>query len=175
MNKIFRKTSSIKLPERADESHNEETGRAHKGVSECTECHNVHFRKRWYASLRDIGRSKIKELVVSRKEICPACKMIKNNSFEGELFTEGFPEKHKEELANLVHNFGKTATEIDPQHRIIKTEETPKGYRMLTTENLMVDRLAKKIKEVFHNVEIVLSYSQEPFKVDRAHVIYKEK
>lgn len=173
MNKIFRRTSSIKLPLRGRESQNEENGRAHKGVTECPLCHNVNFKKKWSTSLLEIEKISKKKLTISRKEICPACKEIKEHLFAGELFVEKFPERCKIELLNLIHNFGETAIEIDPQDRIIKIEENTIGYRILTSENQLVNRLAKKIKEAFKNVEVKISHSQEPFRVNRVHAIYQ--
>lgn len=172
MSKIFKKTSSIKLPERGRESQNEEFGRARKGVTGCPECHNVNFKKKWSSSLKELELYSKKKMTISREELCPACKMTQENLFEGELFIEKFPTKNNEEIIKIINNFAKKAIEIDPQDRIIKIEENKNGYRILTTENHLANRLAKKIKEAFKAVEVNFSHSQEPFRVNRVHAVY---
>ena len=158
--RIFRKTSSIKLPQRGREAEREEDWREHKGIIKCPACGNVHFKKRWYASEENLrSRLKVKNLEIAERKICQACKIIKDHTFEGELFVEEFPARHRKELLRLITNFGERATEIDPQDRIIKVEEIKKGYRITTTENQLVDKLAKKIKDVFNKVEIHFSHS----------------
>lgn len=171
--RFFRKTASIKEFPRGREAQREEYGRERGGIVECPRCHNAHFKKRWHASLASLkARLKTEDVRSAKQQLCPACKMIANHLFEGELFVEGFPSRHKTELLNLIRNFGARAVEMDPQHRIIATEETKKGYRVTTTENQLADRLAKKIKEVFHAVEIHFSHSSEPSEVDRVRVIF---
>ncbi len=154
MARIFRSTSSIKLPQRGREAQGEEYWREHKGVTKCPKCGNVHFKKRWYASEEDLrSRLKAKKLEIAERKICPACIIINSHTFEGELFIEEFPAHHQRELLRLIKNFGERATQIDPQDRIIKVEETGKGYRVTTTENQF-------------------SHSPEPAEVDRIHVIF---
>lgn len=99
--------------------------------------------------------------------------MTQDHLFDWELVIEECPERHEEELLRLIHNVGKRAKEMDPQHRIINTDKTDQeAYRVTTTENQLADRLAKKIKEVFNTVEIHLPHSKEPYKVDRILVTF---
>ncbi len=173
MARIFRKKSSIKLPQRGREAEHDEYGHEHKGITECPQCLNVHFKKKWHASLDILQKhAKDKLLTTARKEICPACSMVKDHLYEGELFVEEFPNRHKTELLNLIHKFGERALERDPQDRIIQIEETIKGFRITTTENQLANRLAKKIRDVFNTVKIDFSHSKEPYKVDRIHVTF---
>ena len=171
-NSRFRKTRSLKIPQPGREAEHDEYGREHRGVIECPRCHNVHFKKRWHHSIDALNAHK-STLEVTKKALCRACKMEQDHLFEGELLIKECPERHREELIRLIHNFDKRAQEIDPQHRIMKIEETAQGaYRVTTTENQLADRLAKKIKGVFNAVEIQLLHSKEPYKVDRIHVTF---
>ncbi len=173
MARTFRQTSSVKkLPPQSREEQHEEYGREHEGVLECPECRNVHFKKRWYVSQSDLEDRLKKKIDISKQHLCPACAMIKSHLFEGELFTEGFPAEQSDDLLHLIRNFGKQATETDPQDRIISIEKVEKGYRITTTENQLVNRLAKKIKDAFSTVDVRFSHSQEPYEVDRVHVIF---
>ncbi len=178
MAKIFRKPSSVKLPERDREPEHEEYGREFKGIEECPICRNVKFKKRWYHSIKEI-RPKLKnpplKISSDRQELCPACGMIKNHVFEGEIFIDNFSEKERDTLLNLIKNFEKEALRRDPQDRIIQIERTKTGYRITTTENQMANRLAKKIKDAFKTAEAEFSHSQEPFEVNRVHVDFLEK
>lgn len=173
VNKL-RKISSRKLLPRHCEMKNEEYWKERKGVVKCPNCVNVHFKKRWYASEEDLRRRlKIEKLSIAETKLCPACKMIKERAFEGEVFIEGFPERHIKELLRLVKNFGERTTQIDPQDRIIKIEETDKGYRITTTENQLADKIANKIKDAFNTVDIQFSFSAEPAEVSRIHVVFR--
>lgn len=173
MARIFRKKSSVKLPQRDREAEHEEYGRERKGIAECPLCHNVRFKKKWHVSLQELQEhAKDKVLKVEREERCPACTTIKEHLYEGELFLEEFPDHLRIELLRLVHNFGERATARDPQDRIIDVKETARGYRVTTTENQLANRLAKKIKDVFNTVKIHFSHSEEPYEVDRIHVTF---
>lgn len=173
MTDIFRKRSSIKAPQRDREAKNEDYNRERKGIIECPTCHNVHFKKKWYASLNDLKQHvKNKELKIEHSAPCPACTMIREHLFEGEIMIENFPATVERELVNLIRNYGERATEHDPQDRIIQIEEIPTGYRVTTTENQLAHRLAKKIKDVFNTVEIHFSHSKEPFEVSRVRVTF---
>ena len=172
-NTRFRKTGSLKTPQPGRKAEHDEYGHEQKGILECPTCHNVHFRKRWHHSIDSLNAHAKSTLQVTKKVLCRACKMTQAHLFEGELLVEECPERHQEELLRLIYNFGKRAKEVDPQHRIIKIEEISQGaYRVITTENQLADRLAKKIREVFNAVELQLSHSKEPYKLDRIHVTF---
>lgn len=168
MNKIFNKTYSIKLPSR----RSDESATTKKGILCCLKCNNVYFKKRWLSSLKEVERRSKMKATISGKGLCPACKMKESGLFEGELFIDNFPKEETEKLLRLISNFSNTAIEIDPQDRVLSIDKTVRGYRIITTENHLVNRMAKKIKDAYKNVEIHFSYSQEPFKVNRVHVTY---
>ena len=169
----FTQSSVVKLPLRGRAAKNEEYWREHKGIVACPRCKNLHTKKRWYVSEDKLKRTlKTSKIIVTEKKSCPACTMIKNHTFEGEVFIEGFPTEMKQELKNLINNFGERATAIDPQDRIIATETTRKGYRVTTTENQLANKLAKKIRDAFNTVEVTFRNSAEPSEVSRVHVIF---
>lgn len=175
MVRIFqRKSGSVKIPQRSRASQNDEhTGREQKGIAQCPVCGNVQFKKKWHASLKDLQkRSENKKIVVARMKICPACTMVKNRLFEGEIMVKGVPKQYVKDLLGLLRNYGKEATERDPQDRIIAVEKTNSRYRITTTENQLANRIAKKIKEVFSTVGVHFSHSKEPYEVTRTEVIF---
>lgn len=174
MSVVFQHKSSVKLPQRGREPQNEEYGgKAHKGALACPECHSVYYKKKWYHEedvvvshlLRENGK-----VVIVKKKLCPACKMIKDHLFEGELFVENVPKQYRKEVVSLVKGFGRHAMDEDPQDRVIEVVEQGDGYRATTTENQLAVRIAKKIQEAFNTVKVKISYSPEPAEVARIHV-----
>jgi NMD protein affecting ribosome stability and mRNA decay len=167
--------SSIKLPRSNKDQKNEGFGRQDKGVTECAECKNVHYMKRWHASLAELQKhSKNKRLQISKTEMCPACKMIKENLFEGEVLIDKFPQRLHEELFNLAYNFAERSKQRDPQNRIIALEKGIKVFRITTTENQLARKLGKKIRDVFSTVNLKFTDSREPYAVSRVLVTYEE-
>lgn len=173
---IFNRFSSMKLPRRRREDKNADFSQEHKGALECPVCRNVHFKKHWYASrarLADV--LKLGDAADLEKAVCPACTMIKEHTFEGEVLLESFPSHLHHELLLLVKNFGRKAKEMDPQSRIIEIEKNRGGYRVTTTENQLANKLAKKVRDSFGNVNIEFSHLPEPARVERVHVVFLQK
>lgn len=169
--------SSIKRPQEDREAENEEYWREQKGVLLCPECGNVHFKKRWYASRSDLlsrNKTKSKFFVIAKNQTCPACEMVKNHEYEGELIAEGVPNHLQVELLNLIQKFGGEAMRRDPQDRIITAKKSGNTFRVTTTENQLADRLGKKIHKAFRPSTIHFTHSREPFEVDRIRVVYSK-
>jgi NMD protein affecting ribosome stability and mRNA decay len=145
MRKMFQK-SSWRFPKSTKEEA--EFGRGKKDILICRECEAFYWHKSWHHDLADYAElSEDKNL---RFTICPACRMIKDGRYEGEVIIENMPEQKREEIENLITNFGETAFERDPMDRIISIQTVAKGMlRILTTENQMAQQLAKKIKKTF--------------------------
>lgn len=113
----------------------------------CEECDAVLWQKSWHHGLEDIPETEKKNILFV---ICPACRMIKDNRYEGEVIIENISEEKKEEIENLISNFSETAFKKDPMDRIISMQTVAKGMlRVLTTENQIAQQLAKKIKKTF--------------------------
>ena len=73
----------------------------------------------------------------------------------------------------MIANFGAQAKKRDPQDRIIEIKETKGGYRVLTTENQMVVKIAKRIKTTFNDIGVDISFSKEPYEIARVRVTGK--
>lgn len=161
----------------------------------CPECHCVYFGKGWHHSLdQDIDR--LKEDKEIQFEKCPACIMIENKQFEGEVVVEGPPADKKNQIKNIARNYGERAFKEDPMDRVISIQEKQvkrptaqekrgkesreqvKGrtdLRILTTENQLAVRIAKKIEQSFGaKPELKIKYSHRD-KVARAKVIFSEQ
>lgn len=169
MFKIFSK----KLPSRDRVEENEEWMREIKGIEMCPVCENVYYKKRWHRSLASLAKlSKNFEKSKLNQKICPACKIIRDHAFEGEVFIENIPSNYLKDIENLIHAFGQRTIQKDPQDRIIKVEKGNDGFRVTTTENQMAVRLAKKIRDAYRSVNLDISHAPEPAEVSRVKVTF---
>jgi len=125
-----------------------EFGKGKKDIVLCKKCNAVYFYKSWHHRLEDYpGILKEKSLKFS---LCPACRAEKGGTYEGEVIIDGTPPKIKKEIFHLIDNVGREARKRDSQDRILKVKEL-RGNKIvvITTENQLAVRLAKKIKKVF--------------------------
>ena len=147
----------------------------------CKECGAVYYYKNWHSKLETY--KELKEIKPLKFTVCPACQMIKDKKYEGEIILENVPENIREDIKNLAENFGKRAQERDPLDRIISIEEIKvkrptaqrkrkavsreefKGLidiRILFTENQLAQRLAKKLNETFSKkLKVLISHSHQ--------------
>lgn len=143
-----------------------------KGVIVCPVCHSVYYKKSWHHSKDKVSNAKVK----LSKKLCPACQMIKDKEFEGQLTIGGFPPDLKADLIQLIKNFCQRAFKRDPMDRLIGIKTESGGLTVTTTENQLAVKLAKKIKEVFnkYKVQIKISYSPEPSDVAYIKINFAE-
>jgi len=107
----------------------------------------VLFKKEWHhpdSKLLEQARLGWKKGV--RFTTCPACMMIKNHTYEGEVIIRNIPKKFEGELFRLITAYCTRATKRDPQDRVIAIKKQRGGYRVTTTEDELAVKLAKKIK-----------------------------
>ncbi|TET84808.1 MAG: hypothetical protein E3J36_00430 [Candidatus Nealsonbacteria bacterium] len=124
----------------------------------CKKCGAFYWYKSWKARLSDYPELKQSKRI--KFVSCPACQMIKDKKYEGEIILEAVPKDFKEDIENLAKNYGKRAIVADPMDRIIKITQEKEKIRILTTENQLAVRIAKKIKQSFGG-EIKISYSHQ--------------
>ncbi len=134
----------------------------------CKKCSAFYWYKSWHPRLSDYPELKQNKRI--KFVLCPACQMIKDKKYEGEIILEAVPKDFKEGIKNLAENYGKKAFSKDPMDRIVSIEEKRvkrvtakrkrgatsrkefKGLediRILTTENQLAVRLARKINEIY--------------------------
>jgi NMD protein affecting ribosome stability and mRNA decay len=175
-NATRRTTRVIKQPARGASAQHEEYGHTKPGIIICPNCGNVHYHKRWWKN-SDKGLHKLVVLNyrTAARTLCPACTMIEEHLFEGEVLIENVPAKFRTDVTQLIKNFGNTATDLDPQDRIISVLRGASVWRITTTENQLADRLAKAIRDTFKtHAKIHISHSKEPYEVDRVRVVFSE-
>lgn len=150
-------------------------GEAEKGIVLCERCHGVLYQKQWHhADSARVNAAKLSGLPVHIR-LCPACKMIINKQWEGEIFVEAIPQKYEAEVLHLAVAYGKRAEKHDPQDRIIEIKKEKAGYHLKTTENQLAVKLAKKMHQVFPKTELRISYAQDPAESARVVLTFNEK
>ncbi len=163
MRKNISKSGKTELFAPRTEEHEIPKGKL--GLVFCRECNAVYYKKSWHHNLRYL--KKLRENLPVKFAICPACKMIKNKQFEGQIEITNIPQKISKELINLINSFCKRAYGRDPMDRLISINQ-PKNQRqsasliITLTENQTAVRLAKKIKQTFKKATMKISYSSSP-------------
>lgn len=137
--------------------------RLKRGPVQCRKCGSIAFRGRWYCSsdkmVVDLKKGKDIKIV-----LCPACFMIQEGKYLGELIIENIPEIKKEELINLIKNFCDLSFEENPIKRLISSEEIARGIiRVLVTDKRMIKRLADKLKKIYKLKAKIIHSPREHF------------
>lgn len=170
--RIFSKKSAVKLPERHKEPQHDEYGQARKEITMCRRCHGILIKNVWRPAGFQWPKNMRLPHTKTKLILCPACKMIESNLYEGELLILDVPEKEKTELLRLISAFSDRARMHDHQDRIIDLKKRGNGFRVTTTENQLAVKLGKKIRDTFKKdrVRYSVSYSQEPYEVARVRL-----
>ena len=138
-----------------------EFGEGKKDILICKKCNAVYWYKSWHHRLDDYPYLSEKKNL--KFVLCPACQMIKEKKYEGELIVENVSPKVRKEIINTVKNMGEEAFRRDPQDRIISIKESngnSKRIRILTTENQLAVRIGKKIARTFKG-KLNIRYSKK--------------
>lgn len=156
------------------EEGKDEFSKGKSGIVICKVCNASYFKKSWHHNLANYGGEK--EDTEIEFVLCPTCKMISNNQFEGEIILKNIPEKIIEELKNLIHNSGKQAYDHDPMDRVISVEDYDNnGLRIIVSENQTANKITQKIKDTFENLikDSKVSFSSEPSDVFYSKIEFK--
>lgn len=134
------------------------------GLVFCKDCNAVYYKKSWHHNLRDYKN--LKEDLLINFSLCPACKMIKNKQFEGEVIIKNVPSEISSALEHLIETFGRRAYERDSMDRIIAIKKNKSEMTITVTENQLAVKIAKKIKDTFKSaswrIDMKISYSPQP-------------
>jgi len=155
-----------KFAKRVPKSKKEEQefGPGKKDIIICPKCNAYYFYKSWHHKLEDYRHLSDKKRV--KFILCPACQMIRDGKYEGQIILKNVPEDKKEEILNLIKNIGKRAYNRDPMDRIIDIREIRgklakiSNIEILTTENQLAVRIGKQLKRTFKG-RLEIKYSHE--------------
>lgn len=148
----------------------QEFGKGKIDIVMCLECDSVYYEKSWHHRLEDYKQlsqdKRIKFL------ICPACRMIKDKTYEGKVSIARPAQKNVEQdLLNLIENVGQRAFKRDPLDRIIEIKKTKDKIEVLTTENQLALSIAKQIKRAFKGkLNIKWSDQEDVVRIDWSNI-----
>ncbi|HOI60386.1 MAG TPA: hypothetical protein PKU93_03625 [Candidatus Pacearchaeota archaeon] len=146
-----------------------EFGKSKKGVLVCKKCNALLWQGSWH------HKYEIKKNIRKNKHngftICPACKMIEDKIYEGEVIIENINPEIKNYVVNTIKNKGEEGFKSDPQDRIISVHNDDYNGKInvLTTENQLALKIARKIKKSFNGTMKVIYSKKES--VVRVHVM----
>jgi hypothetical protein len=144
----------------------QEFGLAQKEFVTCPNCNSAFFDKAWHHSLEEDKKhleNKGRNFKNLKLKICPACRMDKDGTFEGELVIALSKEKlgKKQEIMNVIKNSGEQARARDPMDRILRIEDGGAEVRVLTSENQLAVRIGKSLESAFKNGILDIRHSHE--------------
>lgn len=148
-----------------------EFGKSKKGVITCKKCNAMLYQGSWR------HESEIKKHVIKNKHngfsICPACKMIKDSMYEGELIIQNVNPEIKKYIINAIKNKGEKGFKNDSQDRVISVNDDHDGkMNIFTTENQLALKIARKIKKSFNGTMKVIYSKKES--VVRIYIILQD-
>jgi len=153
---FFPKNISASFPKSKKEES--EFGKSKKGLIICPKCNAMSWKGSWWHESK--VNSEIKKNKHNGYSLCPACKMIENNEYEGEIIIENIDPKIRNSLINSIKNGGELGFKKDPEDRVISIEKDDHNGKInvLTTENQLALKIARKIKKSFcGNMKVVYS------------------
>lgn len=133
-----------------------EFGRGRSGFIVCQTCKAVYHKKSWHHGFPQGDRGD--KLI--RFELCPACRMIHNKMFEGQVIIENVPREKREDIAARIKNVGERARIDDVLARIIKITRQGKNIEVLTTENQLAHMIARQVQELLRG-KIDIRFSED--------------
>ena len=142
----------------------QEFGKGRANILICWQCEIVYYYKSWHHRLENYKG--LKEDKRIKFVLCPACRMIKDKQYEGQVILKNAPEDKKEEILNLARHIGERAYQRDPLDRIISIRKRAQDIEILTTENQLAVRIGKQIKGAFKGkLEIQWSHQESTVRV----------
>ncbi len=150
----------------------QEYGLGKKNIVLCKKCEAVYFNKSWHHGLEE--HKNIREDNKVNFVVCPACRMIADHLFEGEVILENVPEQNREEILRNIKNTGAQAYEKDPMERIIGMDEQGSRIQVQTTDNQMARAIARQIERAYKKAKVETRWSKEE-SIVRLYVTFGEE
>lgn len=151
----------------------QENSKGAAGLMFCRQCGIPYFKKAWRHTL-DLGQHLDKHDAPIKFVLCPACKLIADHQFEGEIRIFNIPLKQLDDMTHLVHNMGELAWKKDPLDRVIEIKHFTHEIHVTTTENQLAQKIAKKIKETFKPAYYKISKERAPNDVRTIEIRFEQ-
>ena len=79
----------------------------------------------------------------------------------GELIIPSLPIRMRADVIRTIEHVGQEAERRDPKHRILSIRSHRAGVRVTTSENQLVVRIGKKLRDACKGGKLSISYSDE--------------
>ena len=142
----------------------QEFGRGKKDVAICKICEAVYFHKSWHHKLEDYKQ--LSEEKTVNFLLCPACKMLEDGKYEGQVILENVPEEYKDDVVRNIENTGERAWKRDPMDRVISVKCQLSNVNfydieVLTTENQLARNIARQVEGAYKGAKASFIWSKE--------------
>ncbi|MBI1888381.1 MAG: hypothetical protein HYS15_00370 [Candidatus Spechtbacteria bacterium] len=141
---------------------------AKKGIFACKICDAVYYSKSWHHKREAFQKLNSLKDVDMKFFVCPACQMLNDGTFEGEIIIENSPQDSQGDVLRNIKNTGQKEYERDPMDRILKIEERPGHIRVLTSENQLARNIARQIERAYKKrarLKILLSKEDDLIRI----------
>lgn len=130
----------------------------------CPKCHNVKYKKSWYAKDSKIAFLANGEKARITEQVCPACAMRLNGEYGAVLLIHDVPLTKRDQVESIILNEAQEIVIHNPQNRLLEVTETLDGYEVRATAAKVVNAISDKLKAVFGVKELVLRRPYMPFR-----------
>lgn len=141
-----------------------EFGRVDFGPCYCPECGAVHHDKRW--SFDSSALAEMKHAGVT-PHVCPACTMVSQGLFEGELMLRwsrfAVDGVQKGDVLNLIHHVAEMEKIKHPLSRLVSLQEDAEAIIVLTTTPFLATRLGHAVHRAFEGELSIDKLEREAF------------
>lgn len=124
--------------------------KALRGPLVCERCGAMYIKRRW--TLTPPARTAGLEAIASpRPTICPACRMIAEAQFGGEVRISGaFVTGHRDEIERLIQGEAKRAADDNPTARLVRLDRAGDRLTVRTTTEHLAKRLGQALHKALH-------------------------
>lgn len=143
----------------------QEYGPGKKDITMCKLCSAYYYSKAWHHDLNNYRH--INENKDIKFTVCHACKMSKDNKFEGQVIFQNVPSQYVSQIISRIKNVGELATSRDPMDRIIEIKNQNSKFKncedieVLTTENQLARNIARQVERAFKGLMTDTKWSKE--------------
>jgi hypothetical protein len=124
--------------------------KALRGPLVCERCGAMYIKRRWTLTPPE-RTAGLEAIAAPRPAICPACRMIAEARFGGEVRISGaFAASHREEIERLIKGEAARAAADNPLARIVHIDRTGGRLIVRTTTEHLAKRLGQALHKALH-------------------------
>lgn len=119
-----------------------------EGVLICPRCHAISTHKRWF--LNEPLYDQLREEPSTRLVLCPGCRRIERQEYEGEVHLRGpWLRRLRPQAMHLIANVEQQARQANPISRVASVENCADEILIFTTTNTLAERIGRAFHSAF--------------------------